>query len=139
MTEMIRIETHVPVAPATAWGAYTTPDAVTRWNFASAEWCCPSADIDLRAGGRYVARMEARDGSMGFDFAGVYETVEADCRLVLILDDGRRVETIFQAEGDGTRVSIRFDPESQNPEDMQRAGWQAILDNFAAYVAAGKN
>ena len=138
MTQTLTVETHVQATPATAWKAYTTPSAVTQWNFASPEWCCPSADIDLQAGGRHVARMESRDGSMGFDFSGVYETVEAERRFVLILDDGRRVETTFEPENGGTKVSTRFDADSEHPAEMQRDGWQAILDNYAAYVAAAK-
>ena len=138
MTQTLIVETHVQATPAAAWEAYTTPSAVTQWNFASPEWCCPSADIDLRAGGRHVARMEAKDGTMGFDFSGVYETVEVARRFVLILDDGRRVETTFQPENDGTRVSTRFDADSEHSADIQRDGWQAILDNYAAYVAAEK-
>ncbi|MBV2143803.1 SRPBCC domain-containing protein [Falsochrobactrum sp. TDYN1] len=134
MTDPIAIEAHVPAEPEAAWSAYTDPDAITQWNFATPEWCCPRAEVDLRPGGRHMARMEARDGSIGFDFEGTYEEVDAPCTLVLKLDDGRMSRTTFEAEGDGTRVRTVFDPEASNPAEMQRSGWQAILDNYAGYL-----
>ncbi len=135
MTDPITIETTVPVPPQAAWNAYTDPAAITQWNFASPDWCCPTAKVDLRKGGRHLARMEARDGTMGFDFEGTYETIDAPNTLVLKLDDGRLSRTTFETAGSGTRVRIVFDPESTNPVEMQRDGWQAILDNYAAHVA----
>lgn len=135
MNHPITVETHVPVAPQAAWDAFTDPNAIMQWNFATPEWCCPKADVDLRPGGRHVVRMEAKDGSMGFDFGGTYQEVDAPRNLVLKLDDGRMSRTSFEAEGGGTRVRTVFDPEATNPVEMQRAGWQAILDNYAAYVA----
>lgn len=138
MTEAIRIETLVPVAPDAAWTAFTTPQAIMQWNHASPDWHCPSASVDLRVGGRHGARMEARDGSFGFDFAGTYEEVDAPAALTLRLDDGRSARTTFLPEGAGTRVATVFDPEGSNPPEMQRAGWQAILDNYAAFVAGSR-
>jgi uncharacterized protein YndB with AHSA1/START domain len=134
MTRKITIETHIPVTPDTAWRSFTSPEAITQWNVASPDWCCPSARVDLRVGGKHTARMEAHDGSMGFDFEGVYEEVDPSNALTLRLDDGRTARTTFEAEAGGTRVRTVFDPESENPVEMQRDGWQAILDNFAAYV-----
>lgn len=134
MTTTITIEAHVPVPPETAWRAFTNPDAITAWNFASPDWCCPKAEVDLRVGGTHRARMEARDGSFGFDFEGTYEEVDAPRALTLRIADGRRARTTFEAVAGGTRVRTVFDPESVNPVDMQRAGWQAILDTYAAYV-----
>lgn len=134
MTHKITIETHVAAPPDVAWRAFTAPDAITEWNFAAPEWCCPSAQVDLRVGGAYCARMEARDGSMGFDLAGTYEEVMPERALTLRLSDGRRARTTFESEAGGTRVRTVFDPESENPAEMQRDGWQAILDNYAAYV-----
>jgi len=133
-TDPITIEILVGVQPAEAWKAYTSPEAITQWNQAIPEWHCPSAEVDLREGGRHIARMEARDGSMGFDFGGTYEEVDAPKALTLRLDDGRRARTTFEPEGGGTRVRTVFDPEATNPADMQRDGWQAILDSYAAYV-----
>lgn len=136
MTTAITIETLVPVPPAVAWAAFTTPQAITQWNQASPDWHCPWARVDLRVGGKHVARMEARDGSFGFDFEGVYDEVDAPRALTLRLGDGRRARTSFVPEGAGTRVTTVFDPETENPIDMQRDGWQAILDSYAAYVTA---
>ena len=135
MTAPVTIETLVPVPPERAWAAYTDAEAITRWNAASPDWCCPAARVDLRPGGRHHARMEARDGSMGFDFEGTYEEVAPPALLSLRLDDGRLSRTTFEAEGDGTRVRTVFDPETTHPVEMQKAGWQAILDSYAAHVS----
>ncbi|MCA0920188.1 SRPBCC family protein [Pseudooceanicola nanhaiensis] len=134
--ETLTIDALIDAPPAAAWRAYTDPAHITGWNFASDDWHCPSASADLRPGGAYVARMEARDGSFGFDLAATYETVEPPTKVSMRLEDGRGVETTFAPEGDGTRVTTVFAPESQNPVEMQRAGWQAILDSFARYVTA---
>lgn len=132
--EKITIHAHLNATTQAAFDAYTSPEAITQWNFASPEWCCPSAQVDLRVGGIHNARMEARDGSMGFDFSARYSLVDAPSSLGLALDDGREVEIKFDADGSGTKVTVSFDPETQNPLDMQRGGWQAILDNYAKYV-----
>lgn len=134
MTVAIVIEAFVPVSPKQAWDAFTTPSAITQWNQASPEWHCPSATVELHVGGKHVARMEARDGSFGFDFEGVYDEVDAPRAITLRLDDGRKARTTFVADGAGTRIATAFDSESGNPAEMQRAGWQAILDSYAAYV-----
>ena len=134
MTRKITIEAHVPVLPDVAWDAFTTPDAITQWNFATSDWCCPSARVELREGGTYCARMEACDGSMGFDFAGTLDEVEPGRALTLRLEDGRLARTTFQPEAGGTRVRTVFDPEPEYPVEFQRDGWQAILDNYAAYL-----
>ena len=138
MAEPITVEIQVPVSPDVAWHAFADPDAITQWNFASPEWCCPSAEVDLRPGGRHKARMEARDGSMGFDFEGTYESVDQPDALVLRLDDGRLSRTTFEAQDGGTRVRTVFDPDTSHPAEMQREGWQAILDNYAAHVGGTK-
>ena len=135
MPKPITIETRVAAPPETAWRVFTDPDAIMRWNFAAPDWCCPRAEVDLRPGGRHVARMEARDGSMGFDFEGTYEEVEPHRAITLRLDDGRRARTTFTSDSDGTQVQTVFDPEAMNPLEMQRDGWQAILDSYAAHVA----
>jgi uncharacterized protein YndB with AHSA1/START domain len=133
--EPITIETVVPVSPMRAWEAYTSPEAITQWNQASPDWHCPSAQVDLRVGGRHCARMEARDGSFGFDYEGTYEVVDKPQTLTLRLDDDRLVRTSFTSEGSGTRVRTVFDPEASNSIELQRTGWQAILDSYAAYVS----
>ncbi|MBO27780.1 MAG: activator of HSP90 ATPase [Rhodobacteraceae bacterium] len=130
----IRVETFVNAPIEEVWHAYTTPEHITRWNFASADWCCPRAEVDLRPGGRQSARMEAKDGSMGFDFGGTYEEVMPPEALTLILDDGRKSRTTFEAKTGGTLVTTLFDPEDEHPEDLQRDGWQAILDSFKSHV-----
>lgn len=139
MTRQITVTAHVSLPPEQAWKAFTTPDAITQWNQAAPEWHCPSASVDLRVGGAHVARMEARDGSFGFDFKGTYEKVAAPHAVTLRLDDGRRARTTFVRDGAGTRVTTVFDPEAQNPVDMQRDGWQAILDSYAAFAARQQN
>ncbi len=130
----ITIEAMVAAPVDRAWAAFTTPADITQWNFASDDWCCPSAEVDLRVGGAYKARMEARDGSFGFDFEGLYEEVTPGRSLTLALGDGRKARTTFAPSGDGTRVTTVFDAETQHSIEMQRDGWQAILDNFAAHV-----
>jgi uncharacterized protein YndB with AHSA1/START domain len=131
----IHIDALVPASPEVAFAAFTSPEAITRWNQASPDWHCPSASIDLRPGGKHVVRMEARDGSFGFDFEGTYEDVDAPRAVSLRIEDGRLARTTFEAVAGGTRVTTVFDPEATNPVDLQRAGWQAILDSYAAYVA----
>lgn len=116
------------------WEAYTTPADITRWNFASDDWCCPSAEADLKVGGVYKARMEAKDGSFGFDLEAVYEEVEPYEAITLAMSDGRKARTTFEAAGSGTKVTTVFDAETQNSVEMQRDGWQAILTNFGRYV-----
>ena len=138
-TQSITVETTVAALVTVVWDAYITPEDIMQWNFASPDWCCPRAEVDLRNGGALSFRMEARDGSMGFDFAGTYEEVDAPGGVTIKLDDGRLSRTTFEAEGDGTRVRTVFEPEATNPVEMQRAGWQAILDNFAAHVAATRS
>ena len=134
-SETIDVTILVQVSREDAFAAYTDPAMIQRWNFASADWHCPSAEVDLREGGRYSARMEAKDGSMGFDFAGTYEKVDPPAEIILRLDDGRQVRTVFQGEDNGTRLTTIFDPDNDVPLEMQRGGWQAILDNYAALLA----
>jgi uncharacterized protein YndB with AHSA1/START domain len=121
---------------SSVWECFTTPVHITKWNQASADWHTPSATSDLRVGGRFCTRMEAKDGSAGFDFEGTYTAVEPHARLAYAMDDGREVQVDFHEEGDATRVSETFDAERENPVEMQRVGWQAILDSFKAYVEA---
>lgn len=128
--QQITVATTVPVAQERAWELYTDPNEVTRWNFATDEWHCPSASIDLRAGGTHKARMEAKDGSLGFDFEGTYVEVDAPRSLTLMLGDGRKSRTTFKPSAEGTMVETTFDAEPQNSIEMQRDGWQAILNNY---------
>jgi uncharacterized protein YndB with AHSA1/START domain len=134
MASPITIEAFVPVSPEVAWRAYVEPQAITQWNQASPDWHCPSAEVHLVVGGTHRARMEARDGSMGFDLCAVYEEVNSPSAFTMRLDDDRLVRTTFVAEPGGTRVTTVFDPESTHPVEMQREGWQAILNSYAAFV-----
>lgn len=136
-SEKITIEALVNAAPETAWNRWTDPAHIMQWNFASDDWCCPSAENDLQVGGRYKARMEAKDGSFGFDFEAIYDEIIAHKKLAFTLTDGRKVVTTFEAQGDATKVTTVFDPDRDNPLDMQRDGWQAILNNFKAHAEAG--
>ncbi|WP_109467571.1 SRPBCC family protein [Albibacillus kandeliae] len=134
MSEKITIEALVGAAPDLVWQCYTQPEHITSWNFASPDWHCPSAENDLRPGGRYNARMEAKDGGFGFDLGMTHDEVVPGRKLVSRMDDDRMVEVEFIPEGSDTRVRTTFDAESQNPAEMQRQGWQAILDSFKGYV-----
>lgn len=134
MTQPIRLTALVAASPDTVWACWTGPDHICKWNAASDDWHTTTAASDLRPGGHFSSRMEAKDGSFGFDFGGVFDVVEAPTRLEYTLGDGRKVALRFDAEGQGTRVTQDFDPESENPAELQRAGWQAILDNFKAYT-----
>ena len=116
------------------WEAYTSPDHIVNWNFASSDWCCPSASNELKVGGKNTSRMEAKDGSFGFDFEGVYEAMDLGNGFVNRLGDGRRMEVRLMEEGNDTRIEIDFEAEEVNSLELQQAGWQAILNNFVGYV-----
>lgn len=130
----IQIEATIAAPVAKTWAMWTKPEHITKWNFAVPEWHCPSASNDLRVGGKYSARMEAKDGSFGFDFEGIYDEVTDQKKLVYSLADGRKVTTSFEAQGNKTKVTTVFDAEKQNSEEMQKSGWQAILNNFKTYA-----
>lgn len=131
----ITVEADVAASPETCWKSWTSPEHVMEWNSASPEWHTPSCTIDLRVGGRQVSRMEARDGTAGFDFAATFTAVDPPRRLAFKLDDDREVTVQFTPKGDGTHVHETFDAETENDPEMQRVGWQAILDHFARYTA----
>lgn len=117
------------------WDYWNSPEHIKQWNSASPDWHTPSSENDLRAGGRFTARMEAKDGSFGFDFGGVYDEVETHQYISYTLDDGRQTNITFTSEGGNeTKVVETFEAEGQNPVEMQQAGWQAILDNFKNYT-----
>ncbi|WP_205504351.1 SRPBCC family protein [Rufibacter psychrotolerans] len=117
-----------------AWDFYTRPEHITNWNFASEDWQCPNAENDLQAGGKYRARMEAKDGSFGFDFEAIYDEVIPQKRLTYTMTDGRQCTTEFTDLGGATNVTTTFDAEGEHDTEMQRAGWQAILNNFKHYT-----
>ena len=134
MNNQITISSVVKADKNKAWEYYTSPEHITQWNFADPSWCCPSASNDLRVGGKYIARMEAKDGSFGFDFEAEYEELVPKDKFTYVLSDGRKASVNFDAQGEHTLVTVIFDPENENPVDMQRDGWQAILDNFKKYA-----
>lgn len=134
--QSITIETLVAASTDKAWDYYTLPEHITQWNFADPSWHCPSAENDLRVGGKYKARMEAKDGSFGFDFETTYTEVDKHKKIVYVIGDGRKVEVLFQPKGDSTNVKIIFDAENQNSLELQKNGWQAILDNYAKYTGS---
>jgi len=132
----ITIETTVKAPVEKVWKFWTSPEHITKWNNASDDWHTPFAENDLRVGGKFLSRMEARDGSFGFDFGGVYDVVKENERIEYTIGDGRKVEVSFTSNGKETRVVETFEAESMNPIEMQRGGWQAILNNFKKYVEA---
>lgn len=132
--QQVTVATTVPVTPERAWELYTRPESITQWNFASDDWCCPSASTDLREGGLHKARMEAKDGSFGFDFEGTYSEVDAPNAVTMVMGDGRSSRTTFRPAGEGTTVETTFDAEGENSVEMQRGGWQSILDNYRKHV-----
>lgn len=130
----IDIQATVSATIQKTWDYYTLPEHITQWNFAADSWRCPYASNDVRVGGIYTARMEAKDGSFGFDFEGIYEEVELYKKLIFTMPDQRKVVVNFREDGHQTNVTLTFDAEKENPEEMQREGWQAILNNFKKHV-----
>ena len=132
--EKIKIETHINVRVETIWNAYNSAEDIMQWNHASDDWHCTNSINDLRIGGKFKNRMEAKDGSVGFDFEGTYTNLEPFKKIAYIMPDGRQVEISFESKKTATDITVIFDAESENPIDMQRNGWQAILENFRSYV-----
>lgn len=131
---MITIQTTIKAPVQTVWEKWNAPEAITQWNQASPDWHCPAAEVDLRVGGKYRSTMAAKDGSMKFDFEGTYTKIIPHELIEHTIADGRKVRVLFREEGEKTVVTEEFEPESSNPETMQKNGWQAILDNFKQYV-----
>lgn len=131
---IITVETMVNVPVDKVWEYWTKPEHITKWNSASEDWHTPHAENDLRAGGWFSSRMEAKDGSFGFHFGGVYDAVSTNEYIEYTIGDGRKVKINFTDEGGKTKIVESFDVETENPEEMQKGGWQAILNNFKKYV-----
>src|SRR4051812_8360462 len=129
----ITVETIVNAPIAEVWRAWTTPDDIKQWNTASPDWHTTSASVDLRVGGAFSSRMEAKDGSMGFDFAGTYTKIEPQ-RLIECLFGGRQSQIVFSETSAGVKVQVTFETEPSHSLEQQRGGWQAILDNFRRHV-----
>lgn len=134
MTKPIKIQNEIKASLDNVWKAYTQPQHIVNWNFASDDWHCPQAEVELKPGGTYKARMEAKDGSFGFDFTAKFDSIEPQEKIVYHLEDGRKVETLFEKKEESIRITTHFEPENENPVQMQQEGWQAILNNFKNYV-----
>lgn len=133
--DKVKIDITILVPVEKVWDYFNDPKHITKWNFAHESWFCPSSENDLKPGGKFNNRMEAKDGSFGFDFIGTYDEVITNERIKYHIEDGGEVEVIFEKiDGNTTKVTEIFDPEKQNSVEMQREGWYAILNNFHKYV-----
>ncbi len=133
--ESITVETTIHQSVEKVWEAWTNPEHIVNWNSASPDWHCPAAENDLEVGGKLKYHMAARDGSMGFDYTGTFTKIVPNELLEHLIDDGRNVSVKFiPIEAGETRVVETFEAENQNSVDLQRMGWQAILDNFKKYA-----
>lgn len=132
----ITVETTINAPVSKVWSAYTTPDDIQQWNTASEDWHTTRSTVDLREGGEFCSRMEAKDGSFGFDFAGTYTRIEERRLIEYAFGDRAGAVEFLPGEG-GATVQSTFDAESTHSEEQQRSGWQAILNNFARHVAKG--
>ena len=133
----VGVTIHTPVEKV--WMYWTDPKHIVHWNNASDDWHTTKAENDLRAGGKFLSRMEARDGSMGFDFTGKYNKIEPHKLIESTLDDGREVKVSFVSDGDETTITEIFEAEQENTIELQQAGWQSILDNFKNYAETTNN
>lgn len=135
---VITVWTIINAPISIVWKNWTTTDDIIKWNNASDDWQTPRAENDLRAGGKFSYRMEAKDGSVGFDFWGIYDKVVINSQIDYTLGDGRKVKVIFGDLGGKTEVVETFAAETENSIEVQRVGWQAILDNFKKYTETHK-
>ena len=131
---VITVESTIEAPVEKVWESWTQPKHIVKWCNASDDWHTPRAENDLRVGGNFVSRMEAKDGSMGFDFGGTYDAVRQNEYIEYTMGDGRKVQITFFPEGEETKVVESFEAESLNPVELQKGGWQAILDNFKKYT-----
>jgi uncharacterized protein YndB with AHSA1/START domain len=131
---VITVETIVERPVADVWKSWTEPDHIVHWNSASDDWHTTAAQNDLRVGGSFLSRMEAKDGSFGFDFGGVYDQVKVHELIEYTLGDGRKVQITFVAQGPHTKVIEAFEAEAHNPIELQQRGWQMIMDHFKKYT-----
>lgn len=134
MNNPITIQTSISLPLSKVWNAWTNPDHITQWNYAVNDWHCPRAINELEVGGKFCYTMPARDGSMEFDFSGTYTELIAENLIAITLDDHRKMEVHFSEENGQTKIVESFEPENENPREMQEMGWQMILTNFKNYV-----
>lgn len=138
-SDLIKVETVVNAAVEKVWEYWTDPKHIVKWNNASEDWHTTEAKNDLKIGGKFTSRMEAKDGSFGFDFGGVYTEVRLYEAISYVLGDGRKVEINFINEENKTKIIENFEGENENPLEYQKMGWQAILDNFKKYSEQVEN
>lgn len=131
---VITVEATINAPVEKVWNNYNNPDHVTKWNFAADDWHCPWAKSDFRVGGQFVSRMEAKDGSFGFDFAATYSEIESNKKISYVMEDGRKCTVTLTPNGNATHVSVAFEAETMNPVELQKGGWQAILNSFKKYT-----
>jgi uncharacterized protein YndB with AHSA1/START domain len=132
--ELITVQANIQAPVEKVWEYFTNPQHVINWNFAMPEWHCPSATNQLEVGGEFHYTMAARDNSMSFDFWGTYQKIEKEKNIEILLGDGRSMLVTFEMTDATTIITEKFEPENENPVEMQQTGWQMILDNFKSYV-----
>ena len=130
----ITVQTNINASIDQVWECWTNPKHIMHWNFVSDDWCCPSATNNLTVGSEFHYTMAAKDDSFSFDFWGTYDQIVVQKLLAITLGDGRKLTISFEDTNNGIVVTEQFDPESENPVELQQAGWQQILDNFKKYV-----
>ncbi len=138
-TELITVSVVVNNTLEKVWDAFTKPEHITHWAFASDDWEAPYAENDMRVSGKFITTMSAKDGSSKFDFNGVYKSVKPHESYEYAMEGGRYVKVRFEKVAGGIKVSQDFEPETENSNELQRAGWQAILENFKKYVEVHRN
>lgn len=143
--ENITVQVSINSTVKKVWELYTLPEHIVKWNNASSDWHTPRAENEFKVGGKFVYRMESKDGTQGFDFNGIYTKVRTNELIQYTIEGGRKVSVIFSSIKNGekiaktTKVTVIFESETENPIEMQKAGWQSILDNFKKYVENSSN
>lgn len=135
-TTAITVEATVQAPVEKVWSFYTSPEHIMQWNNASPDWHTPHAETDLRPGGKFLSRMEAKDGSFGFDFWGIYDDVKTNELIAYTMGDNRKARIVFEGSDHSTIVTVTFEAETENTIELQKGGWQSILDNFKKYTEA---
>ncbi|MBP9192006.1 MAG: SRPBCC family protein [Ignavibacteria bacterium] len=130
----ITVQTTVSAPVEKVWEKWTNPDDIIKWNTASEDWHTTKAENDLRAGGKFSSRMEAKDGSVGFDFWGIYDNIKNNELIEYTMGDGRKVTVSFTSDNNKTEIVETFEAEDENSEELQKTGWQSIMDSFRKYV-----
>jgi uncharacterized protein YndB with AHSA1/START domain len=138
MTTPITVQTIVKSPVKKVWESWTAPQHITKWCQASEDWHAPYAENDIRTGGKFKTTMAAKDGSVSFDFGGTYSRVQDNSLIEYSIEDGRKVKITFESQGSQTRVVEMFEPENTNSIELQRDGWQAILESFKNYTESLK-